>query len=925
MALLGVGQSVWATSTTSSAGATNNSTAWNTWDAGFTKNYTLSGNGSIKFRFYATNSTSQAYYGWTLFVGNTINTTNVWDSWMNCRAGDAGVWGTRSAAKGSAAVTNNYATNNPSGSGITTAINGAMVSLTVTRSYETIVASADITPASENPFNITWTYTYGDGDDSAADLYLSFAVDNAYLNITSVRNIAEDFAIVDILSEDYEEYTIGDITATMASNGWTFQSKNNKNEVKIVQGTGSNVSKYFDFYYPDGGANRNQYWILPASALSALTANNWTLTFSAAFNPGTNNSSNRFDILGSESRDYNSAYNSATNTLLNLTGTAAAASTYTVAVGATTVKDSENPITLASGTWYKFTIKASNINTESNTADIYVKITSFDETTTVLETTQASMSTLSIGSTLKGLCWNSPRGYSRLSLDDVTLTKDISTATCADPTWAITGASGTSRKFTLDCESGGSTIYYSSTELAAGADGWTEYTGEVTTAATTIYAYAATASANSNVVNFSTGAGKEVQLATPVITRNAYNTVTITADQSSLGFDVLPVPTIYYTYGGAATKYEDAITVSADNTITAYAVLDGYTTSETVSRAVALYPQTQIENAPENNDYSSAELSGSTFTTEKATYDALILDGKQWGNNVYVQTTDFKWRNGGSSYHWYINSTSSTWLCVKNMKANEVIVCKTDYAASSLVNATYSEKYSYGNNIAYVVTNNGDVEIGFAKPDSKTMNYFYGIYAYSDNYASVTVSGAGFATYVNSAYDLDFSTTEIEAYKVKVSEKGVATLTKVDNVPARTPVLLYKEGGATESIPVMTGAAAVSDNDLVAGNDAAVATTDGDYTNMILNVIDDKVGFYFANDKTVAANRAYLHILTTLAPDAAAGSRMMMVFDDEEVTGIKSIDHSQLRGGDYYNLSGQRVAKAQKGLYIVNGKKVVIK
>ena len=193
----------------------------------------------------------------------------------------------------------------------------------------------------------------------------------------------------------------------------------------------------------------------------------------------------------------------------------------------------------------------------------------------------------------------------------------------------------------------------------------------------------------------------------------------------------------------------------------------------------------------------------------------------------------------------------------------------------------------------------------------------------------VSVSSAGYATYVSS-YDLNFSETSIKAYKVKVNTKGIATLTKVDNVPAGTPVLLYKEGGATEFIPVMTGADEVTGNDLVAGTGAAVATTDGDYTNMILwTNATNPIGFYFAAGQTVAANRAYLHIADDMAPDAVGGaspSRMVMVFADDETTGVQNLTPALSEGeGVVYNLRGQRVAQPTKGLYIVNGKKVVIK
>ena len=184
----------------------------------------------------------------------------------------------------------------------------------------------------------------------------------------------------------------------------------------------------------------------------------------------------------------------------------------------------------------------------------------------------------------------------------------------------------------------------------------------------------------------------------------------------------------------------------------------------------------------------------------------------------------------------------------------------------------------------------------------------------------VTVTSAGFATYVPS-YDLNFTGKTIEAYKVKVTAKGVATMTKVDNVPAGTPVLLYKDGGDTENIPVMTGAAAVTGNDLVPGTDAAVATTDGGYTNMILNNKGGNVGFYYANGQTVAANRAYLHFDSSYKP--GSGAPMMLVFDNE-TTGISEIETMRnVENEMFFDLQGRKVAQLTKGLYIVNGKKVI--
>ena len=194
---------------------------------------------------------------------------------------------------------------------------------------------------------------------------------------------------------------------------------------------------------------------------------------------------------------------------------------------------------------------------------------------------------------------------------------------------------------------------------------------------------------------------------------------------------------------------------------------------------------------------------------------------------------------------------------------------------------------------------------------------------------NIIVSDAGYATYVSN-YNLDFTSATTKAYKVNVASPGVATMTQVDQVPAKTPVLLYKEGGngEGENITISSSAmTAVEGNDLVAGPVATLASTDGDYKNMILNNVGGKIGFYFANGQTVAANRAYLHIASTLAPDASE-SRMVMVFADDEATAVFDLnDKSEMINDKWYDLQGRRVdgSRLNSGIYIKNGKKMVVK
>ena len=186
----------------------------------------------------------------------------------------------------------------------------------------------------------------------------------------------------------------------------------------------------------------------------------------------------------------------------------------------------------------------------------------------------------------------------------------------------------------------------------------------------------------------------------------------------------------------------------------------------------------------------------------------------------------------------------------------------------------------------------------------------YPVYIVFNPAVSVEVSAAGMATYVNSDYNLDFSETTLKAYTVEVASKGVATLHAINKVPAGTPVLLI---GATENVPVAASTDVVPTNNLLAGTGAGVATTDGEYTNMILNNVDSKVGFYFAAGQTVAANRAYLHFASTNAPAAEAGARgMILEFADDILTGI--------------NEAAAATEAAQKeGKFVVDGKLVIFK
>lgn len=194
---------------------------------------------------------------------------------------------------------------------------------------------------------------------------------------------------------------------------------------------------------------------------------------------------------------------------------------------------------------------------------------------------------------------------------------------------------------------------------------------------------------------------------------------------------------------------------------------------------------------------------------------------------------------------------------------------------------------------------------------------------------SVSVSAAGLATYVSDV-DLDFTDKDVKAYTASLTggdgEKTVL-LTRVYEVPAGTGLVLKGAEGSYD-IPVIASADAIDGNLMVGTlttSDVA-ASTDGSYNYMLSNGANG-VGFYnVASATTSAAGKAYLHSTVALKDESGAGSRLAILFSDEEPTGIAEIGKTKLANdGKVYNLSGQQVSKPSKGLYIVNGKKVSIK
>ena len=191
---------------------------------------------------------------------------------------------------------------------------------------------------------------------------------------------------------------------------------------------------------------------------------------------------------------------------------------------------------------------------------------------------------------------------------------------------------------------------------------------------------------------------------------------------------------------------------------------------------------------------------------------------------------------------------------------------------------------------------------------------------------NVSVTSAKYATFSDHVAR-DFSTSGITVLKAVPDGAGKVDLEEISDgiVPANEGVVLYSDDEVNAAIPATkaTGTGDFSDNDMVANVVKTWITEDGGSSkvNYILSNGTNGVGFYKAKaaGANLAAHRAYLSTAAT------AGARDYLEFSFGETTAITKVENTKQNVESYYNLNGQRIANPTKGLYIVNGKKVVIK
>ena len=227
----------------------------------------------------------------------------------------------------------------------------------------------------------------------------------------------------------------------------------------------------------------------------------------------------------------------------------------------------------------------------------------------------------------------------------------------------------------------------------------------------------------------------------------------------------------------------------------------------------------------------------------------------------------------------------------------------------------------------------------FTEPGTLTVTSSYpGCISSTATYVSEVGAKVGTLGYSTLSYGLaalDFSASGLDVYEVALnSNKKSVTTTEVSNgvIPQATAALIKGNSGEIYASQIVGSASSWPNNDLIPTT-GTVYGSEGNF--YVLNTGASGVGFYKLNPNgTVTIGRGYLNLDETgddeeIQPDQPdIDVKFISLFgrdDDDTPTAIDTVNSGNTKSGVVYDLSGRRVTKPGKGIYIVNGRKMVVK
>ena len=495
------------------------------------------------------------------------------------------------------------------------------------------------------------------------------------------------------------------------------------------------------------------------------------------------------------------------------------------------------------------------------------------------------------------------------------------------PEGNITKVDGTKRVISLTSETKDASIYYTTDgrEPTVNSKLYNTAEGIIIDNTTTIKAIAASGDKNSEVYSETFEAGTEVSLATPTfeITNLTEGngvfkpTYKFSIDNSK----VLCTPEATFSAqfnGEDVANFDGTFNVDTKGNLVVTASANGYT-STSISINVNNYICSKKVSFDDISELNLAERLGEGWITEGPTRwsswsktDGIDKSLNKTNDDKYYKAT----HSGAFTVNFVQFPNKTDLLFGYGFGSNDGIRTATIADAPKGSMAKYNV-CGWGNKelSKYVDYNKGG-ELPYTIERS---NYTVrSVELYLPTTETVSVSNAGFATYATTNNVVVPNDENVKVMTVKVNAEGTAIeLNEVKagtTIPGNTGFLVKAPAGNHDFVVTSDKGTELTYNDLKA------ATTDkpsDGTTYFALTKIGDKVGFALVEkDVVIPAGKAYLEV-----PGKTAAKFFGL---DGEATGINSVKTAKADGA-YYTLEGVKTTKPVKGLYIHNGKKIIVK
>ena len=242
----------------------------------------------------------------------------------------------------------------------------------------------------------------------------------------------------------------------------------------------------------------------------------------------------------------------------------------------------------------------------------------------------------------------------------------------------------------------------------------------------------------------------------------------------------------------------------------------------------------------------------------------------------------------------------------------------SEYENKSPINSTAGVVYGYSiyndNSSSLTITNPGEGDVWVNKI---TVHYKVRVAPATIDVAANLANGAYWTTFYSNASNYK-APEGTQVFKVNLDGTKITMIEIEDSIVTKGQGVVLKS--TTGNIVMNRNDSSSSDN--YSGNSlrgTSVSMTNPGNAYVLNYKKSTGVGFYkLSSNGTIAMNKAYL------VYDGSIGARSFFAFDDV-TTGIEMNNVDYNKGNDkVYDLQGRRVTKPANGIYIVNGKKVIM-